>query len=67
METKKDAQIVEIEQRLNKLHAEREALLKEAAGIDGAYLSTYEIRPAEDIFLPLVKISFKTNTLLSLS
>lgn len=38
--------INEIEERLNKLQEEKEALLKQAAEIQGEYLSTYEIRPA---------------------
>lgn len=38
--------IDEIENRLSALRAEKEELLKEASKIEGAYLSTYEIRPA---------------------
>ena len=38
--------INEIEERLNTLQEEKEALLKQAAEIQGEYLSTCEIRPA---------------------
>ena len=46
METQKKQDIVEIEKRLEELRAEREKLLQAASEIEGAYLSTYEIRPA---------------------
>lgn len=46
METQKKANIIEIEKRLEELRAEKEELLKAASEIEGAYLSSYEIRPA---------------------
>jgi len=39
-------QISQIEKRLKALKNEKEQLLREAAAIDGEYLSSYEIRPA---------------------
>lgn len=46
MDSQKYPNISEIEQRLNELQAEKEALLHAASNIEGAYLSAYEIRPA---------------------
>lgn len=46
MENRKNTQIMEIEKRLEELRTEKEALLQAASEIEGAYLSTYEIRPA---------------------
>ncbi|WP_242825074.1 ATP-binding protein [Acetobacterium woodii] len=46
MKSENNKNIIEIENRLSELQAEREVLLKEASQIDGAYLSKYEIRPA---------------------
>lgn len=46
MEIGKNIHITEIEKRLSILQAEKEALLKEASEINGAFLSSYEIRPA---------------------
>ena len=45
MKSENNVNITEIENRLSELQTEKEELLKEAAQIDGAYLSTYEIRP----------------------
>lgn len=41
-----NVKITEIEKRLQKLREEKEKLLHEASEIEGAYLSTYEMRPA---------------------
>lgn len=38
--------ITEIEKRLEELRFEKEKLLQAASEINGAYLSSYEIRPA---------------------
>ena len=46
METQKKQDIIEIEKRLEELRVEKEKLLQAASEIEGAYLSTYEIRPA---------------------
>lgn len=46
MKSEHNKSITEIENRLTALQVEKEELLKEASQIDGAYLSTYEIRPA---------------------
>ncbi len=46
MKPENNINITEIENRLSVLQAEKEELLREASKIEGAYLSTYEIRPA---------------------
>ena len=46
MDTQKHLDIIEIENRLNELREEKEALLNAASEIQGAFLSSYEIRPA---------------------
>ena len=46
MKSENNKNIMEIEKRLSELQSEKEALLEEAAQMDGEYLSTYEIRPA---------------------
>ena len=42
----KNENIAKIEKRLEELRIEKEELLQKASNIKGAYLSTYEIRPA---------------------
>lgn len=46
MENQKNMHINAIEKRLEELRTEKESLLHAASEIEGAYLSTYEIRPA---------------------
>ena len=46
METEKKMKISEIDKRLKALREERNELLRAASEIDGAYLSSYEIRPS---------------------
>lgn len=46
MDIQKSTSITEIEKRLDELRTEREELLQAASAIEGAHLSTYEIRPA---------------------
>ncbi len=46
MSENEKAQISQIEQRLKAIKYEKEKLLRDAAAIDGEYLSSYEIRPA---------------------
>ena len=46
MKPEDSSKIVEIEQRLDAIQAEKAKLLEEAASIDGFFLSSYEIRPA---------------------
>ena len=57
METQKKTNITEIEKRLEEIRAEKEELLQAASEIEGAYLSSYEIR----MFSRLVKTLFKIN------
>ncbi|AEY67529.1 sensor histidine kinase [Clostridium sp. BNL1100] len=46
MSENEKTQISQIEQKLKALKIEKEKLLRDAAAIDGEYLSSYEIRPA---------------------
>lgn len=46
MENQNKTKIIEIENRLEELRTEKEQLLQAASKIKGAYLSSYEIRPA---------------------